>query len=136
MPPSAGAVPCAAESVIQVERVTEGGDILRLRLDCSSLVSGPTIFTAACWVDGLLIDTGCSYTADQRSSAMDKAGVEPVVNTHSHEDHTGANADVLEMFRCPVVAHLRSGIARGLRTTLFTCCNQAFELRQASTHSS
>jgi glyoxylase-like metal-dependent hydrolase (beta-lactamase superfamily II) len=32
-------------------------------------------------------------------------GVELVVNTHSHEDHIGANADVQEMFGCRIMAH-------------------------------
>jgi glyoxylase-like metal-dependent hydrolase (beta-lactamase superfamily II) len=91
--------------VIQVERVTETGDVVRLRLARQFAGRWAYYFTAAYWVDGLLVDTGCSHTADQLSSAIDSMGVEQVVNTHSHEDHIGANADVQEMFRCSVLAH-------------------------------
>ena len=91
--------------MIQVGPVTESGDVVRLRLARQFAGRWAYYYTAAYWVDGLLIDTGCSHTADQLSSAMDKVGVEQVVNTHSHEDHIGANADVQERFRCPVVAH-------------------------------
>jgi glyoxylase-like metal-dependent hydrolase (beta-lactamase superfamily II) len=91
--------------VIQVERVTVSGDVIRLRLARQFAGRWAYYFTAAYWVDGMLVDTGCSHTADQLSSAMDNVGVEQVVNTHSHEDHIGANAVVQEMYRCPIMAH-------------------------------
>jgi glyoxylase-like metal-dependent hydrolase (beta-lactamase superfamily II) len=62
-------------------------------------------YTAAYWVDGLLIDTGCAHTARQLGSALKGWRVKTAVNTHSHEDHIGANATVQEMFRCPILAH-------------------------------
>jgi glyoxylase-like metal-dependent hydrolase (beta-lactamase superfamily II) len=61
--------------------------------------------TAAYWVDGLLIDTGCAHTADELLSATRGWQIDQVVNTHSHEDHIGANAAVQERFRCPIRAH-------------------------------
>ncbi|RJR33397.1 MAG: MBL fold metallo-hydrolase [Desulfobacteraceae bacterium] len=48
-------------------------------------------YTAAYWVDGLLIDTGCAYTVDEFVSALRPYPVKLIVNTHSHEDHIGAN---------------------------------------------
>lgn len=62
-------------------------------------------YTAAYWVDGLLIDTGCAHTARQLGAALKGWRVDTVVNTHSHEDHIGANAMVQEMHRCPILAH-------------------------------
>jgi glyoxylase-like metal-dependent hydrolase (beta-lactamase superfamily II) len=62
-------------------------------------------YTAAYWVDGLLIDTGCAHTARQLGAALKGWRVDAVVNTHSHEDHIGANATVQEMHRCPILAH-------------------------------
>jgi glyoxylase-like metal-dependent hydrolase (beta-lactamase superfamily II) len=91
--------------VIQVEPVTESGDVVRLRLARHFAGRWAYYYTAAYWVDGLLVDTGCSHTVGQLSSAIGNMGVEQVVNTHSHEDHIGANAAVQEMFRCPVLVH-------------------------------
>jgi glyoxylase-like metal-dependent hydrolase (beta-lactamase superfamily II) len=56
-------------------------------------------------VDGLLIDTGCAHTAGQLVTACREWPLDTVVNTHSHEDHIGANADLQALFRCPVLAH-------------------------------
>lgn len=51
----------------------------------------PVYWVAAYLVDGLLIDTGCSYTADELVSFLDGREVRQVVNTHFHEDHVGGN---------------------------------------------
>ncbi len=64
-----------------------------------------TYYTAAYWVDGLLIDTGCAHTARQLGAALKGWQVDMIVNTHSHEDHIGANATVHQMHRCPIQAH-------------------------------
>ncbi len=47
---------------------------------------------AAYLVDGLLIDSGCAHTAPELLAALKHSGVRRVVNTHSHEDHIGANS--------------------------------------------
>jgi glyoxylase-like metal-dependent hydrolase (beta-lactamase superfamily II) len=65
----------------------------------------PNYYTAAYWVDGLLIDTGCAHTARQLGATLKGWQVDTVVNTHSHEDHIGANATVQEMHSCPIQAH-------------------------------
>ena len=51
----------------------------------------PVYWVAAYLVDGLLIDSGCSYTADELASFIDGREVRQVVNTHFHEDHVGGN---------------------------------------------
>jgi glyoxylase-like metal-dependent hydrolase (beta-lactamase superfamily II) len=90
--------------MIQVESVAESGEVVKLRL-ARGILGRPAYFTAAYWVDGLLVDTGCAHTARQLTSAVKGWRVEQVANTHSHEDHIGANAAVQEMFRCPIRAH-------------------------------
>jgi len=47
--------------------------------------------TAAYWVDGLLIDTGCPAAAKELLQAVAELRLDLIVNTHSHEDHFGAN---------------------------------------------
>jgi glyoxylase-like metal-dependent hydrolase (beta-lactamase superfamily II) len=90
--------------VIQVENAIESGQVIRLRMARSLL--GRTFYrTAAYWVDGLLIDTGCAHTARQLTSVLRGWGVRQAVNTHSHEDHIGANAQIQKTFRCPILAH-------------------------------
>jgi len=90
--------------VIQVENVADAPQVVRLRM-AQTLLGRPAYFTAAYWVDGLLVDTGCAHTARQLTSTLKGWRVEQVVNTHSHEDHIGANANVQEIYRCPIRAH-------------------------------
>ena len=89
--------------MIRVDSV-EGTPVVRFRM--ARQVLGRSYYqTAAYWVDGLLIDTGCAHTAPQLTAALKSFGVGQVVNTHSHEDHIGANAEVQEQFGCPILAH-------------------------------
>ncbi|MGD8473565.1 MAG: MBL fold metallo-hydrolase [Anaerolineae bacterium] len=82
----------------------EGTSVVRFRM--ARQVLGRSYYqTAAYWVDGLLIDTGCAHTAPQLTAALKSFRVGQVVNTHSHEDHIGANAEVQEQFGCPILAH-------------------------------
>lgn len=90
--------------MIQVEKVTDSGEVVKLRL-ARTLLGQPAYFTAAYWVDGLLIDTGCAHTARQLASTLKGWRVDQIVNTHSHEDHIGANTRLQDMFRCPIQAH-------------------------------
>jgi glyoxylase-like metal-dependent hydrolase (beta-lactamase superfamily II) len=90
--------------VIQVKKATPAGEVIKLRV-ARSLFGRPAYFTSAYWVDGLLIDTGCAHTARQFLTTLRGWHIDQVVNTHSHEDHIGANAEVQQAFRCRVRAH-------------------------------
>lgn len=90
--------------MIQIEGVPEVPQVVKFRM-AHQVPTQPPYFTAAFWVDGLQIDTGCAHTAQQFVSALRDWPVEQVVNTHSHEDHIGANAEVQERFGCPIWAH-------------------------------
>ena len=90
--------------MILVEAITTAPEAVRFRM-ARELLGKQFYRTAAYWVDGLLIDTGCAHTARQLTSTLKGWRVDQVVNTHSHEDHIGANAQVHEVFRCPIFAH-------------------------------
>jgi glyoxylase-like metal-dependent hydrolase (beta-lactamase superfamily II) len=90
--------------MIQVESAFDSGQVVKLRM-ARRVLGRPAYFTAAYWVDGLLIDTGCAHTARHLITALKGWQVDLVVNTHSHEDHIGANADVQASFRCGILAH-------------------------------
>jgi glyoxylase-like metal-dependent hydrolase (beta-lactamase superfamily II) len=90
--------------MIQIENAITTGEVVKLRM-AREILGRSAYFTAAYWVDGLLIDTGCAHCARQLTSALKGWQVDLVVNTHSHEDHIGANADLQETFRCPILAH-------------------------------
>jgi glyoxylase-like metal-dependent hydrolase (beta-lactamase superfamily II) len=62
-------------------------------------------WTAAYLVDGLLIDTGCAYTADELGRFLGEQEVEQVVNTHHHEDHVGANSFIQQQLGLEIYAH-------------------------------
>jgi len=51
-------------------------------------------WTAAYLVDGWLIDTGCAHTSRELIKTVSNRRIQGVVNTHSHEDHIGANGDL------------------------------------------
>jgi glyoxylase-like metal-dependent hydrolase (beta-lactamase superfamily II) len=90
--------------MIRAANALPSGQVLSLRV-ARTILGRPFYFTAAYWVDGLLIDTGCAHTAGELVPALEGRRVEQVVNTHSHEDHIGANAAVQSAFGCPVYAH-------------------------------
>jgi len=48
-------------------------------------------WTTAYLADGLLIDSGCAHTARELVEALKDAPPSRLVNTHTHEDHIGAN---------------------------------------------
>ncbi len=90
--------------MIQVQVVAGPVQVIKLRV-AHSMLGRPAYFTSAYWVDGLLIDTGCAHTARQFLAAIRGWRIAQIANTHSHEDHIGANADVQAAFGCPIVAH-------------------------------
>ncbi len=48
-------------------------------------------WTTAYLVDGMLVDTGCAHSAADILAALAGIPVQCIVNTHTHEDHIGAN---------------------------------------------
>ncbi|MEZ4705952.1 MAG: MBL fold metallo-hydrolase [Caldilineaceae bacterium] len=73
------------------------GPVVAIRM-ARALFARPIYWTAAYWVDGLLIDTGPSCTANELLRALGQLPVEQVVLTHSHEDHIGGLAAVRQRF--------------------------------------
>jgi len=84
--------------------VQEHGPVLKFR--AARAILGRVIYhTAAYWVDGLLIDTTCAFTAQELAQALGSSPVQQIVNTHSHEDHIGANSLLQESRGARVWAH-------------------------------
>ena len=48
-------------------------------------------WTTAYYVDGLLIDSGCAYSAAELAQVLEDQPLNWLVNTHTHEDHIGAD---------------------------------------------
>ncbi len=64
----------------------------------------PYYWVSTYLVDGLLIDTGCARTLPEFSNFLQDSKVDVVVNTHSHEDHIGANSLIQKDFGLPMYA--------------------------------
>ncbi len=88
------------------------------RFDLARTITGRgRYWTAAYLVDDLLIDSGCAYTASEFTRQLEDRPIARIVNTHSHEDHIGANASLQRRRRdleilahelaLPVLAHPR-----------------------------
>jgi glyoxylase-like metal-dependent hydrolase (beta-lactamase superfamily II) len=71
-------------------KITSFGPVTRFDLSRTLLAKG-RYWTTAYWVDGLVIDTGCAHSAPELLQALADMPVSCIVNTHSHEDHIGAN---------------------------------------------
>jgi glyoxylase-like metal-dependent hydrolase (beta-lactamase superfamily II) len=79
-------------------------EIVQIRM--SREIDGkPVFWVAAYFVDGLLIDTGCSYTVTELTSYLETNPPRLAVNTHFHEDHIGANRLIQERFGINIYAH-------------------------------
>ena len=61
-------------------------------------------WVAAYLVDGLLIDTGCKYTAEELVEFLEDKNLKMAVNTHYHEDHVGANSMLKKKYGIPIFA--------------------------------
>jgi glyoxylase-like metal-dependent hydrolase (beta-lactamase superfamily II) len=68
--------------------VEQHGSVRAFRM-ARSLFGRPLYWTAAYWVDGLLIDTGPACTAGQLLRLLADTPVRQIVITHAHEDHIG-----------------------------------------------
>jgi ribonuclease/clavin/mitogillin len=80
------------------------GEVMQIRM------SRYQDFPMAQWVcaylvDGLLVDTGPAYTAQELTEAMAGRGLKQAVNTHFHEDHISANKYLQDAYRTDIFAH-------------------------------
>jgi len=93
-------------------------EITQIRM--SREIDGRALYWVAAYlVDGLLIDTGCSYTSKELLSFLAGKNVRLAVNTHFHEDHVGGNRDIIDALGIPIYAHLESIPLIGKRPDLF-----------------
>jgi glyoxylase-like metal-dependent hydrolase (beta-lactamase superfamily II) len=62
------------------------------RFDLARTLAGRgRYWTTAYLLDGMLIDSGCARTAPELVKALDGTRLTRIINTHTHEDHIGAN---------------------------------------------
>jgi glyoxylase-like metal-dependent hydrolase (beta-lactamase superfamily II) len=62
------------------------------RFELGRSFAGRSIYwTTAYQVDGLLVDSGCAYSARELERALAQERIQCILNTHTHEDHIGAN---------------------------------------------
>lgn len=62
------------------------------RIDSARRIAGRGYYwTTAYLVDGLLVDSGCAYSAIELVTRLRGNTLMHLFNTHSHEDHIGAN---------------------------------------------
>jgi glyoxylase-like metal-dependent hydrolase (beta-lactamase superfamily II) len=85
-------------ATIQYEQVTQ------IKL-CRYPDFSPHATVCAYLVDGLLIDSGPAYTAEELTAFLKDKGLKTVVNTHYHEDHIAANALLKERYDVELLAH-------------------------------
>ncbi len=70
---------------------------------------GKKLYRSSCYlVDGLLVDSGIPHLRKSFVKSLAGRNVSAIVNTHSHEDHIGANALLQETRGIPVFAHERA----------------------------
>lgn len=77
--------------------VEQHGSVMVIRM-ARAVLGRPLYWTAAYWLDGLLIDTGPACTAHELLRALQKAPVRQVAITHAHEDHIGGLAAIQQRY--------------------------------------
>jgi glyoxylase-like metal-dependent hydrolase (beta-lactamase superfamily II) len=83
------------------------GDVARFDL-ARTLAGRGQYWTTAYLVDGMMVDTGCAFSAPELLCALAEEPLVRIANTHTHEDHIGANGalqrqrDELEILAHPL----------------------------------
>ncbi len=91
--------------MIQVE---QHGPVIAIRM-ARRFLGKPLYWTAAYWIDGLLIDTGPAATAAELLRVLEQVSVRQIALTHGHEDHIGGLAALRRKYpNAPVYASLRT----------------------------
>jgi len=85
-------------------KVEQHGAVVKF-LSARTILGRAFYHTAAYCVDGLLIDTGCAHAAPELLRSLDSLPVAQIVNTHSHEDHIGANGPLQRERGATIWAH-------------------------------
>jgi glyoxylase-like metal-dependent hydrolase (beta-lactamase superfamily II) len=76
-------------------KVSSHGQVTRF--DLGRNIFGRCFYwTAAYHINGVMIDTGCAFSAPELVTAVARLPVSKIVNTHSHEDHVGGNSPLRE----------------------------------------
>lgn len=89
-------------------RVTRFGKVVRFDLARTLLGKG-RYWTTAYYYDGAMIDTGCAFCAQELAAELAHVPIHKILNTHSHEDHFGANRLLQQAHaEAPVFAHPRA----------------------------
>ncbi|MDA8406734.1 MAG: MBL fold metallo-hydrolase [Deltaproteobacteria bacterium] len=83
--------------------ISDFGKVKQVKL-AAELNGEPYYWVSSYLVDGLLIDTGSAKTLPEFSNFLRNEEIQVVVNTHSHEDHIGANRLIQEEFGLPIYA--------------------------------
>ena len=74
-------------------KATHYGEVTRF--DLARTIAGSGRYWTTCyWIDGLLIDSGCAHTRLELLSALGDLPVTHILNSHTHEDHIGANGEL------------------------------------------
>src|SRR3954447_9819094 len=68
--------------------VEQHGSVTVFRM-ARSLFGRPLYWTAAYWLDGLLIDTGPTCTDSQLVRLLGNTPIRQIIIPHAHEDHIG-----------------------------------------------
>jgi glyoxylase-like metal-dependent hydrolase (beta-lactamase superfamily II) len=67
------------------------------RIDSARTIAGRGYYWSTAYlIEGLLVDSGCAHTASELGKALSGRHITSIVNTHSHEDHIGANGALQE----------------------------------------
>ncbi|HQY90565.1 MBL fold metallo-hydrolase [Caldilinea sp.] len=77
--------------------VEQHGSVTVIRM-ARALLGRPLYWTAAYWLDGLLIDAGPRCTAHELVRVLDKVPLQQIAITHGHEDHIGGLDALLQRF--------------------------------------
>jgi ribonuclease/clavin/mitogillin len=84
---------------------TPYGEVLQIKM--SRYPDFPTgMWVCAYFVDGLLVDTGPTHTAEELTQFLKDRALKMAVNTHFHEDHISGNKFLQDAYGIDIYAHL------------------------------